>query len=64
MSQCPECGRINYVEPAGYIALCGRRVSYADAPGVLYPNESQWKDRMEMLAKCKASASQESGDTP
>jgi hypothetical protein len=38
MSKCPDCGREQVSEPAGYEALCGRRVTGNDAPAVLYPS--------------------------
>lgn len=28
MTECPQCGSENVCEPCGYVAECGRRVSY------------------------------------
>lgn len=58
MSKCPICGRINVPSPAGYKALCGRRVSYGDMPAVQYPHQSQWPERMSLVSKCVAAAKQ------
>jgi hypothetical protein len=54
--RCPVCGRINVLEPAGHEALCGRRVTWADAPGILYPAQEQWRERMLLVAKCRRGA--------
>jgi hypothetical protein len=53
MSKCPNCGRENVALHEGYEAVCGRRVTWNDSPGVLYPAESQWRERMIMAARCK-----------
>jgi hypothetical protein len=54
MSKCPDCGRENVLEPAGYEALCGRRVTNNDAPAVLYQAPEQWRERMLMAERCRA----------
>ena len=53
MSNCPDCGRENFTIPAGHTAPCGRRVGYGDSPGVIYPHEDQWRERMLMKERCK-----------
>lgn len=54
MSKCPMCGRENVTEPAGHEAPCGRRVQYNDAPGVLYSQPNQWRERMAIANACRA----------
>lgn len=56
MSKCPDCGRENYSSPAGYVALCGRRVEWNDSPGIVYPHKDQWRERMMMAEICRRAA--------
>lgn len=56
MSKCPDCGRENVSEPCGYVAMCGRRVEYNDSPGITYPHNDQWRERMLMAQACKNAA--------
>lgn len=55
--KCPVCGRENFLAPAGYEAACGRRVGWGDAPGVLFPNPEEWRERVGMARACKAALS-------
>lgn len=52
-TRCPDCGRENLTPPAGHVAPCGRRVGYGDAPGVIYPHDSQWRERMLAVNTCR-----------
>jgi hypothetical protein len=54
MSKCPACGRENVNDPEGYEAICGKRVTWNDGPGVLYPHPDQWRERMAMAERCRA----------
>ena len=53
MSKCPICGRENVEHPIGYLAQCGRRVTAADSPAILYPALHQRRQRMLLASKCR-----------
>ncbi len=53
MTKCLICGRENVLEHEGYKAPCGRYVTWNDAPSILYPSPTQWKQRLEMAQACQ-----------
>lgn len=56
MTTCPKCGRENVAQHEGHLARCGRRVTYNDAPVIIFPAPDQWRERMAMAQMCQPPA--------
>jgi endogenous inhibitor of DNA gyrase (YacG/DUF329 family) len=51
--RCPICGRKTVEVPAGHVAPCGRQVTWADDPAVIYPGHGGFPVRVNLVRRCE-----------